>query len=65
MHLSPVDPPDCPVCETSGARNTHLPEQLGPWVCPECHTFFTGTTSEFERYSVHRDQRRRLREERG
>jgi hypothetical protein len=64
MHHDPVDPPDCPVCETRGNRNTHLPEQLGPFVCPECHTFFTGTTSEWSKYELHRTRRKQLREER-
>lgn len=58
-----MTPPNCPVCEGPTIRNTHLPEQLGPWECPDCWLYCAGTQSEYERLEPHRKARRRLKAE--
>ena len=58
-----IEPPPCPVCELVGTRNIHLAEQLGPWECTVCWTYFTGTHTEWEKYEPHRKARRRLKAE--
>jgi hypothetical protein len=64
MHLEPVTPPLCPVCEEPGQRNKWLPEQVGPWECSGgCAVYFDGTTSEWDRYASWRTRRKQMREE--
>jgi hypothetical protein len=56
-------PPQCPLCCEPTKRNTHLPEQLGPFECEPCALYCVGTQSEYERLEPHRKARRRLKAE--
>lgn len=58
----PIMPPPCPICDGRMTANTHMPEQLGRWECVDCWLLCDGTTGEWQRYQLAREDRQRRKE---